>query len=79
MPPGSATAAFNRDASNVQYRRRTNRDCRSADWFVGGNFELNEDVVGLGEYGCTLTLLWTDSLPEPEETEDRDDFSARGK
>lgn len=25
--------------------------------------ELNEDVIGLGDYGKTLTVLWADSLP----------------
>lgn len=41
--------------------------------FDGGRAtELNEEVVGLGEYGRTLTVLWADSLPEPDEEEENE-------
>lgn len=30
-------------------------------------------MVGLGEYGRTLTVLWADSLPDPSEPEERED------
>jgi hypothetical protein len=30
--------------------------------------EINEDVIGLGEYGRTLTILWADTLPDPDES-----------
>jgi hypothetical protein len=33
---------------------------------------LIEDVVGLGEYGKTLTILWAGPLPDPEEEEQRE-------
>jgi hypothetical protein len=47
-------------------------------WFDGGgDVELTEDVVGLGEYGRTLTVPSAESLPVPpeedEETEEDED------
>jgi len=43
-------------------------------WFDGGDdSEINEEVVGLGGYGKTLTVLWADSLPEPSEEEENEE------
>jgi hypothetical protein len=44
-------------------------------WFNGGGaLELNEEVIGLGTYGRTLTVLWGESLPESgEENESEED------
>jgi IrrE N-terminal-like domain len=78
LPSGTATAIFNKDDSNVRKGRRISSTATMETWFDGsGDTEFNEEVVGLGDYGKTLTVLWTDSLPEPddetegtEETED---------
>lgn len=74
VPPNSATAIFNRDTRNVEDARRSVNTCNLSDWFTGGDGEINEDIVGLGEYGRTLTVLWSDYLPDPieDETEDAD-------
>ena len=43
-------------------------------WFHGGgDVELNEDVIGLGKYGKTLTVLWAEALPASEEIEQQPD------
>jgi hypothetical protein len=73
LPPRSTTAAFNRDSANVLNRRRITGISSLADWFDGDDLEINEDVLGLGEYGRTLTILWADSLPDPEDSEVRED------
>ncbi len=71
LPAGTATAVFNKDEENVRKGKRAESTSTLDTWFDGGsNAELNEEVVGLGEYGKTLTVLWTDSLPEPEEIEE---------
>jgi len=31
---------------------------------------VNEEIIGLGEYGRTLTVLWADDLADPAENED---------
>jgi IrrE N-terminal-like domain len=72
LTPSCATAVFNRDASNVMNGRRLNSTVDVGDWFSGGSGELNEQIVGLGEYGRTLTVLWSDSLPDPAENEDEE-------
>jgi len=40
------------------------------DWFGGDqDIPIQEDVVGLGVYGKTLTVLYGIELPDPEEEE----------
>jgi Zn-dependent peptidase ImmA (M78 family) len=68
LPQRSTTAAFNRDSANVQGAKRATGQSSLADWFHGDDLEINEDVIGLGEYGRTLTILWADSLPDPDES-----------
>ncbi len=34
---------------------------------AGRDGDVNEEVIGLRDYGRTLTVLWSDSFPEPEE------------
>jgi hypothetical protein len=68
LPSGTATANFNRNEDNVRQGKRVSSTSTLDTWFDGGSTaELNEDVVGLGDYGKTLTVLWADSLPEPDE------------
>jgi hypothetical protein len=73
LPAGTATATFNKDEENVRNRKRVVSTSTLDTWFDGGSTaELNEEIVGLGEYGKTLTVLWADSLPEPDEAEECD-------
>ena len=74
LPIGTATANFNKDEENVRKARRVVSTSTLDTWFDGGSsVELNEEVVGLGEYGKTLTVLWADSLPDPDEPEEREE------
>lgn len=43
----------------------------------GGNLdiELSEEVVGLGAYGKTLTVLTASDLPDAEEIEEQDELT----
>jgi hypothetical protein len=72
LPARCATASFNRDPENVQSGRRASGTSTLGDWFDGDDTEINEEVVGLGEYGRTLTVLWADSLPDEEQADDRE-------
>ena len=70
LPAGTTTARFNRDPSNIQDASEADGTCSLDDWFEGApGVEVNEDVVGLGNYGKTLTVLFTD-----EELEDEDEY-----
>ena len=62
LPSGSATANFNKNEDNIRQGKRVVSTSTLDTWFDGGSTaELNEEVVGLGDYGKTLTVLWADS------------------
>ncbi len=65
VPIQSLTASFNNDESNIRHGRRASGESDLADWFhTDQGHALNEEVCGLGEYGRSLTVLWTESVPE---------------
>jgi len=71
--PNGTTLEFNGDESNIDEARQEEGTCYLDDWFDGApQVEVNEDVVGLGSYGKTLTVLFTDDALEDDE-EDEDD------
>jgi hypothetical protein len=73
VPTGTPTAHFNGDQANVEHGRQEEGTSTLSDWFDGApEVEVNEDAVGLGSYGKTLTVLFADDLPE-DEIEDDDD------
>ena len=73
LPAGTATANFNKDADNVRKGKRVVSTSTMDIWFDSGRTtELNEEVVGLGEYGRTLTVLWANSLPEPDDEKENE-------
>lgn len=74
IPEGTATAKFNRDPKNVAQARRVTSSSTMDAWFVcGGSLEVVEEVVGLGNYGRTLTVLWGESLPDPDDEEESEE------
>jgi hypothetical protein len=76
LPENTATVRFNRDQSNVARACRSTSTSRMETWFDGGgNLELVEEIVGLGGYGRTLTVLWPESMPDSEELEEEEEDS----
>lgn len=75
VPRGTPTAKFNCIPENVRTGRRLEGASTLSAWF-GGNrdVELQEDVVGLGSYGKTLTVLHGIELPDEEEEEEERSF-----
>lgn len=71
VPRGTPTQIFNQDPNNVASAVRVEETSSLQQWF-GGNrrIEISEDVVGLGRYGKTLTVLYDIDLPEPEEEDE---------
>ncbi|HTB21729.1 MAG TPA: ImmA/IrrE family metallo-endopeptidase [bacterium] len=62
LTPGTATADFNKNEDNVKRTRRMATTTTLNAWFEGGDStEFNEEIIGLGQYGRTLTVLWTNS------------------
>jgi len=71
LPRTTATYEFNRDAANVRNGVRIQDSSDLQTWFGGSHaYELSEDVVGLGRYGRTLTVLYDFEIPEPEDEEE---------
>ena len=58
LPPGTPTYNFNLDGDRVVAAERASGVSELQDW-IGGRHrvEMDEDVVGLGGYGRTLTVL----------------------
>ena len=71
LPRNSATYAFNQVTDNVRRGIRVEETSDLQHWFGGRrSLEICEDVVGLGRYGKTLTVLYDIDIPEPEDEED---------
>ena len=72
--PASATLNFNSNSENVQYGKSECTETNLSSWFDGSkNIYLDEQIVGLGSYGLTLTVLSSDALPEdPYDEPDED-------
>lgn len=76
IPPQSKTAKFNRSRANIATCRQEAGWASLDDWFdEAPQVEMKEDVVGLGGYGKTLTVLFTGEAVDDEDgdAEDSDD------
>lgn len=72
VPRNTPTFTFNRVAENVRSAMRIEESSNPQDWFGGHRrIGIGEDVVGLGSYDKTLTVIHDINLPEPEEYEAR--------
>ena len=71
VPRNTTTFAFNQIPTNVLHGNRIEETSNLQHWFGGQrSIEISEDVVGLGRYGKTLTVLYDIDIPEPEDEED---------
>lgn len=74
VPHSTCTHAFNADAKNVAGAERFEDEIDVRQWLGGSNRErVVEEVVGLGRYGKTLTILSSRSIGTDEESEDDED------
>ncbi len=74
IAPRSTTAAFNRIPSNIAQAKKEEGSCNLDEWLDGAPaIEINEDVIGLGSYGKTLTVLFTDEELEDEDESEEDE------
>ena len=77
VPRGTATAQFNADPGRVADADRAEAEIDIPDWLGGTrSVEATEEVIGLGRYGKTLTVLTCPSiLDETYQDEDEDEES----
>ena len=73
--PGTATTArFQEDPENIANGCKADGTSMLDEWLDGApRIEMKEDVVGLGHYGKTLTVLFTDQAIEPEDPDEPED------
>ena len=77
LPAKSVTARFNAQASNVATGRQATGESHLRDWFeTDRNPALDEQVVGLGSYGFTLTVLSSDELAIDPDQDEEDEEAA---
>ncbi|WP_216365390.1 MULTISPECIES: ImmA/IrrE family metallo-endopeptidase [unclassified Roseobacter] len=82
VPSGTATARFNAGSRNVAEAARAYADIDILDWLGGSkSAPTREEVIGLGSYGRTLTVLHcptvTDQTYQDDDEEDEDDLEER--
>lgn len=71
---GSTTAKFNADLANVRAGQEMVGACSLQHWFdTDRNPSLDEEVIGLGRYGLTLTVLSSEELAIDPDDEDEDE------
>lgn len=68
LPSKTKTFAFNREANNVLSSKQTEADSDLGLWFQSDiEADIHEQIIGLGSYGKTLTVLNLLNLPALEE------------
>ncbi len=71
IPEETATFRFNKEPRNVTQGKRVSSNSAMDAWFqCGSSLEVVEEVVGLGTYGKTLTVLWGESVLDQDEEEE---------
>lgn len=70
LPSESLTVDFNQDTAKVAGGKRIRGKTDLADWVGGHSAEGMEEVVGLGGYGKTLTVISCPDYPEEEDIEE---------
>ncbi len=74
LPAATLTASFNADAENVRTAHRAAGEGRLNDWMDGERvYRVTEEVVGLGQYGRTLTVLTCAALSGRGDRDDDDE------
>ena len=79
LPVGSETEKFNSDPTNISDAQRAYAKVELRDWF-GGRRSIpgTEEIVGLGRYGKTLTILSSEVLAdEGDEDELEESWESR--
>jgi hypothetical protein len=73
LPKNTPTFTFNQDARKVRQAAQVEATSNFKDWFGNRwNIEVREDVIGLGDYGKTLTVLYEIDIPDEGEDDEEE-------
>jgi hypothetical protein len=74
VPSATRTAEFNRDSDRVLAGERVSDEIDVVEWLSGTqSAKVVEEVIGLGNYGKTLTILSSRSIGREDDDEDGDE------
>jgi hypothetical protein len=74
VPKAAETARFNADPNRVMRADRAVDEIDVMDWLGGTRSAIvTEEVIGLGRYGKTLTVLSSESIGRDGEVDENDD------
>jgi hypothetical protein len=80
LPRSSVTYSFNSSSAKVARGERADGESLLQDWFGGTlRADLYEEVIGLGGYGKTLTILTASDLPDREDIEEEEELAESWK
>ena len=75
LPKNTVTSRFNTAPQNILNCSQAEGETVLLDWFdCNLRYEVYEEVMGLGQYGKTLTVLSLGDIPGQEELDDEDDL-----
>lgn len=76
IPTGTVTAKFHKNPESITAGRKAGGFTTLDEWFEGApRLEMKEDVVGLGHYGKTLTVLFTrEALDDDTDEEEEEGY-----
>jgi len=74
VPRSTETARMNADPGRILRADRTDNEIDVMDWLGGTRSAMvTEEVVGLGRYGKTLTILSSESLGQDDDEDEEED------
>jgi Zn-dependent peptidase ImmA (M78 family) len=74
VPSGTVTESFNALSENIRLGKKDSGEGRLNDWMGGERvYRISEEVLGLGQYGRTLTVLTCETLSAQAAGEEPDD------
>jgi hypothetical protein len=77
VPPNTETARLNAAPEKVLKADRAEAEIDVMDWLDGKkSVSVTEEVVGLGRYGKTLTVLSSSSIGQDNDDEDEEDYES---
>ena len=85
VPTGTATSRLNSDPANILRGQRSESELDVLDWLGGTKSAIiSEEVIGLGRYGKTLTVLSSEKIGregglDDDDENDDDDLDERWK
>ena len=71
--PYGLTRRFNEDPGRIEVGEQDCSQTDMADWFGGRSLPLDEEVIGLGGYGRTLTVLSSEELTSIDDEDPNDE------